>query len=538
MTKKIYKIVALLVCIISVQACKDDFLNLDVKNYQSSSNYYKTEADALAATNSCYDPIKGRGLFGENFQYFFYPADDRILFETPYMDQMLYNATNGNIGGNSINFALWDAAYRGVFRTNMALEKIPAIEFKSENGEATKNRYLAEAHFMRALYYFYLEIMFNRPPLILKVLTDPNETVGNATPEEIWAQIEEDLKFAISMLPDKYDDSNVGRATKGAANALLGKAYLYQQKWDMAKQYLGAVITSGNYGLVQAKAQNKEDYIAAFQCNFTPTDLKVGANTYRAENNIESVFEVQNSDNTETGYPNGEWSPGNGSDGSLLSAYFSCIIGYKNVTPTAEAAGAFEAAPSGFPGQLAKDPRFYASVYTTNDTLSKDPTSKFYNIKWNPAYNPPTGQGYGLKKYYWPVHESVPAAPFFDPNNWRLIRYSDVLLMYAEAIYHLGEDPYPYINQVRARVGMPEVDAGTTTMPEALIHERDVEFFAECLRYHDLVRWSLLKDGPWVNPETLPYLQGYYQKGKNEYLPIPQSEIDAMRGNLTQNAGW
>lgn len=533
-----YILIALLVCIFSMQSCKDDFLNVDLKNYQSSENYYKTEKDALAATNSCYDPIKGRGLFGENFQYFFYPADDRILFETPAMDQFLFNAESSLIGGESNNFAIWDYAFRGVFRTNMALEKIPPITFTSTNGDALKDRYLAEAHFLRALYYFYLEIMFNRPPLILKVLTDPGETFGNATPEQIWAQIEEDLKFAIDKLPVQYDDANVGRATKGAANALLGKSYLYQQKWDLAKKYLGDVIASGNYGLVQAKSITKADYIAAYQSNFTPRDLKIGGNLYRAENSIESVFEIQNSDNTETGFQNGEWTPGYGSDGSLLSAFFSCVIGYKNVTPTLESVAIFEATPSGFPGQLPKDPRFYANVFTPDDTLSKDPASKFYNKKWNNAFNPPTGQGYGLKKYYWPVHESVSAAPYFDPNNWRLIRYSDVLLMYAEAIYHLGEDPYPYINQVRARVGMPAVDEASSPMPAALIHERDVEFFGECLRYHDLVRWSLLKDGAWVNPETLPYLQGYYKKGKNEYLPIPQSEIDAMQGKLTQNQGW
>jgi hypothetical protein len=430
---------------------------------------------------------------------------------------------------------MWDGIYRGVFRANMALEKIPAIQFKAAN-EPFKQRYLAEAKFMRGLYYFYAEILFHTPPLILKVLKDPSETVSNATPEQVWAQIASDLKSAAEVLPVKYEDANVGRATKGAAYALLGKAYLYQQKWDSAKIYLGKVIDSKAYELIQPQAQTKQDYIAAYQCNFTAKDLKVGTKVYKAENNKESVFEIQNSDNSEMGYPNGEWSPGNGSDGSLLSAYFCGVTGYKNVCPTAEAAQIYEAGPVSL--SLAKDPRFYAGIYTTADTLSKDPASKYYNKPWTTGYAPSTGQGVGLKKYYWPVHESVVAAPYFDPNNWRLIRYSDVLLMYAEACLQLNNDAdgtgLTQFNEVRKRAGMPVIAALTSA---AIIHERDVELFGECLRFHDLVRWSLLPS-PWVTPQNLPYLKGYFVKGHNEYLPIPQSEIDAMQGNLVQNNYW
>ncbi len=535
MKTNIIKTALLIISIFAMHACQDDFLDLKLKNYQTSENYFTTEASALAATNSCYDPIKGRGLFGINFQYFFYPADDRILFETPGQEQLLYNAESGSIGGNGSNFALWDCIYRGVFRANMALEKIPPIEFKAAN-EPLKQRYLAEAKFMRGLYFFYAKILFDTPPVILKVLKNPSETVTNATSEQIWKQIASDLKSAVEVLPDKYDDANVGRATKGAANALLGKAYLYQQKWDSAKIYLKKVIDSNTYELIKAQAETKEDYIAAYQCNFTPKELKVGARVYKAENNKESVFEIQNSDNTEMGYPNGEWSPGNGSDGSLLSAWFCGVTGYKNVCPTAEAAAIFEVGPVAL--SLAKDPRFYANIFTTADTLSKNPASKYYNKPWITAYAPATGQGVGLKKYYWPVHESVTAAPYFDPNNWRLIRYADVLLMYAEASLQLNNDAdgsgLVQMNEVRKRAGMPILTALT---PDAIIRERDVELFGECLRYHDLVRWSLLPT-PWVVPENLKYLSGYYKKGRNEYLPIPQSEIDAMQGDLVQNNYW
>ncbi|OIP83577.1 MAG: hypothetical protein AUK44_04815 [Porphyromonadaceae bacterium CG2_30_38_12] len=535
MKTNILKIAVLLITSFMVQACADDFLDVKLKNYQTSDNYFTTEASALAATNSCYDPIKGRGLFGENFQYFFYPADDRILFETPGQEQLLYTADNGNIGGNSINFALWDGIYRGVFRANMALEKIPPIQFKAAN-EPLKQRYLAEAKFLRGLYFFYAKILFDTPPVILKVLKDPSETVSNATSEQVWNQITTDLKSAAEVLPPSYDDANVGRATQGAANAMLGKAYLYQQKWDSAKIFLKKVIDSNVYELIKAKAETKEDYIAAYQCNFTPKDLKVGTRTYKAENNKESVFEIQNSDNTEMGYPNGEWSPGNGSDGSLLSAYFCGVTGYKNVCPTAEAAAIYEDGPATL--SLTKDPRFYTGIFTTADTLSKNPNSKFYNKPWITGYAPATNQGVGLKKYYYPVHESVPAAPFFDPNNWRLIRYSDVLLMYAEACLQLNNDAdgkgLAQLNEVRKRAGIPTIG---TLSKEAIIHERDVELFGECLRYHDLVRWSMLPT-PWVNPENMKYLQGYYKKGHNEYLPIPQSEIDAMQGNLKQNDYW
>jgi len=143
-------------------------------------------------------------------------------------------------------------------------------------------------------------------------------------------------------------------------------------------------------------------------------------------------------------------------------------------------------------------------------------------------------QGYQVRKYLYPLHSENENSPYVDPNNWRVIRYADVLLMYAEAEYHAhGSTPVAIatINQVRARAGMPAVSEVT---PEIIIHERDVELGLECVRFHDLVRWSLLPS-PWVKPADL--VSGYVV-GKNEYLPIPLAEITKMEGLLKQNPGW
>ncbi|MCK5135575.1 MAG: RagB/SusD family nutrient uptake outer membrane protein [Bacteroidales bacterium] len=293
------------------------------------------------------------------------------------------------------------------------------------------------------------------------------------------------------MLPETYDNDNTGRATRGAALALLGKTYLYQQKWAQAIEYLGIVIDLGVYQLSMPAGTDSIDYVNAYLCNFTSEAMPGGdGSTYTAENNCESVFEIQNNDDPPIDHPAG----------------------------------------------LKYDPRRYASVFAEGDTIENREGFHYYNEPFDSTrhVNVQIGQGYQVRKYYYPLHSAGPDAPYNDPNNWRYLRYADVLLMYAEAEYHLnGSTPVAIdaINQVRARAGMPGV---TQVTPEVIIHERDVELGLECLRFHDLVRWSLLPE-PWVDPVVM--VSGYVA-GKNEYLPIPIEEITKSEGLLKQNPGW
>lgn len=518
------KILYIILMLPVITGCSEEWLEIEPQNELTTSIFYRNEADALASITAAYDPLHSRGLYGIQQQFIFYPHDDRVLFENPYWNDLLFKSNDGEIESNFMYL------YRGVYRVNMALEKIPGIEMD----ESFKARLLGEAKFLRAFYYFHLRVNYNEPPLVLKVIDSFDESKLSNTPAaEIWTQIEIDLLDAIPALPTTYNAANLGRATKGAALALLGKTYLFQQKWTQAEEALGQVIDLGVYQLSMPVGTDSIDFVNAYLCNFTPEPMPSGdGSTYSAENNCESVFEVQN--NNDPTYWN-YYLNGYGCNGTMLTAYYG-ITGWKNIAPTAEFVAQFEQAPLDHPAGLKYDPRRYASVFAEGDIIEPREGFLYYNEPFNPGthVNLVIGQGYQVRKYYYPLHSAAPEAPYNDPNNWRYLRYADVLLMYAEAEYQLNGSTslaIDAINQVRTRVGMPVV---TEVTPEVIMHERDVELGLECLRFHDLVRWSLLPD-PWVHPADM--VTGYVA-GRNEYLPIPVVEITKMEGLLKQNPGW
>lgn len=509
------------ILLIFLVSCSEEFLDVQPKDRITEEAFYKTGDHALQAITAAYDPLKHPTLFSQNFHYMFSAWEDRGVHENRSFE-------NFNITANNENpFFTYTYLYKGVYRANVALQRIPPIEMD----ENLKTRLLAEARFLRALYNFYLTFVFYQPPLIEEPVDDINIKLSNSTREEFMSLIDEDLKFAIDNLPTSYGDSDVGRATKGAALTLLGKSYFYNQQWDPAKQYLQEVknlADQGIYGLMTPQGNDSLDYVYAYLCNFSEVDFTSPNGTYNSENNKESIFEVQ--------FEEGGWEAWEGgwqADGSLLSTYWGPFE-FKNLIPTAEFVDQFEEAPASHPAGLQYDPRRYATVYETGDTiLMKDGKE----VKWNWILhtNPAISEQYGWKKYFYPAHQG-PDGYKNDPNNIRLIRYADVLLMLAEADFHLNNETSTQlaldcINEVRNRTGLEPI---TEVTREAIIHERDVEFGFEFMRFFDLVRWSMLPD-PWVNPEEL--MPGF-QIGKNEYLPIPQSEIDLADGNLEQNPGW
>ncbi len=507
-----------------LSGCAEEWLEIQPQNQLTASLFYRNAEDAVASVTSAYDILHSVGMYALDMQYLNYALDDRVMWEKPYWNELMFNSSEGKF------FEVYEYLYRGVYRTNMVLENVPGVEMD----ESLKERLLAEAKFLRAFYYFHLRIYYNEPPLVLEVIRTFEESkLPNTPAAEIWAQIELDLQDAIEVLPESYNASNLGRITKGAAMAMLGKTYLYQQKWDEAIETLGQVIDLNIYELSMPAGTDSIDYVNAYLSNFTPTAMSgSGGAIYMAENNSESIFEIQNSDD-EVG-----WNVhigGYGTNGTLLSAYFS-IIGWKNVAPTADFANQFEEAPLDHPAGLKYDPRKSASVYSEGDTIENRAGLQYFEVPFDPIKhsNLIITQGYQVRKYLYPLHSKSENSPYVDPNNWRYLRYADVLLMYAEAEYHMnGSTPVAVnaINQVRERAGMTPV---TEVTPEIIIHERDVELGLECIRFHDLVRWSLLPT-PWVQPADL--VSGFVV-GKNEYFPIPLAEITKMEGLLKQNPGW
>jgi hypothetical protein len=531
----LYLIISTLLGFISCE----DYLDLTSPNNLNSDNFYYEEDHAVQAITSAYAPFIHELAFGCKYHFWFAALSDRGLHENQKWSTGAYSANDPEVADNYVLFN------RGVYRSNLALEVIPGIEMD----EDLKNRLLAEAHFLRAYYHFLLTIIYNEPPLLMKREPDFNKAVPNGKKEDFYNAIKSDLRFAIDILPETYEPQDVGRATKGAALALLGKTYLYQSShlpdkpgWDSAKYYLNEVKKmadeKGIYGLIQPIGNDSLDYVYAYMCNFTPDDLVSPSGTYPSENNKESVFELQYSVH---GW--GQWEPGYQSNGSFLAEYFG-PFGYKNLAPTRVFAKDVFEKPSGHPAGLYYDPRRSATIFAPGDTIHWSSVALQYRqgsdaapVLWSAISHTNTSitQGYGWKKYFEPAHYGQ-WEYFGDPNNVRLIRYSDVLLMLCEAEYHLNgasELALDCINQVRQRVGLNSLTSGELTK-EAIIHERDVEFGFECLRFHDLVRWSMLPE-PWINiNDYLPW----FIKDKHEYLPIPVREINIMNGELKQNPGW
>ena len=508
-----------------LMSCNEDWLEVKPADRISEASFYQTPEHAVRAITACYDPLKHPRAFPLNFHFVFETFSDRAIHEQINLNNMIVSPSFARAN------EMWVTLYQGIYRCNIAIEKIAGFRGNPgiEMNEQLKSRLLGEAMFLRALYYYYLTKIYNEPPLIKETEDDLNIQLTNATQAELFAFMEENLLEAISRLPESYDSANKGRATKGAAHTLLGKVYMYQHKFAQAREQFKIVMDAGVHDLMMPLGNDSLDFTAAFQCNFTGDDIVTESGTYDSENNQESIFEIQ--------FALGGWEVWEGgwqADGHLLTLFFG-PEGYRNMVPTADYVNSFEEAPEDHPAGLKYDPRKYVTFYLPGDMIhyvqdKKDPRTWINGVHTNASIS----QGFGWGKYFKPTFWDESSDLNNDYNNHRILRFSDVLLLFAEADYMDGgpsQEGLDALNRVRARAGMPARNALT---PEYIIHERDIEFGFEVKRYWDLVRWSKYPS-PWVNiTELLPF----YIPARAGYMPIPQREIDLSKGSLRQNPGY
>jgi len=503
--------------IIAFTGCTEKFLEVDPPDGLNQENFYKTEEQMISALVSAYDVMHWPEFYGRDYFLILDVASDDCKGEYPGWTFDNFSFSNSDLR----IYHLWEIFYRGIFRCNTVLERIP-----ESLPEKFVKQVKAEAKFLRAFYYWHVVTVFGQAPLLLNVLAPDELAQPKVTQEKIWTQIEKDLIEAIPDLPlrSEYNSSQFGRATQGAAQALLGKSYLYQQKYDLAKLQFESVINSNQYQLIQAVQKDSLSYYNAFLSIFTEEpfggyggqDVLLGG-----ENNIESLFEVQFFD-----YESFNQWLGWGNAGSERAQYLNSqiISGYRNMVPDVSLVNSFH--PS--------DPRLAASVWRSGDTLDFRPGTKLYNVQFVPftdSMKDFSGMaiytGYLIKKTVYPLWYKG----YLYGNNYPIIRYADVLLMYAEVLYHLRQgDPYEYINLVRNRVGLPPTNQ---SLPNAFIQERRWELCFENQRFNDLIRWT--KCGCISNVQN--YIPEF-TSGKNEYFPIPQTEIEMSEGALIQNPNY
>jgi len=555
MKKNKFNILLIFLVLFAGNSCNDEYLEVQNKNQLAVSSFYSNPNDAWKALNTCYNPLAFGGMFGLQLFLVLGSFDDRILFESAGLDNFGISATSDNVS------SIYMALYVGLWRCSSVIRDLQTRSIPGLT-EDLKNNYIAQAKTLRAAYYFYLVTLFNSP-YFYNEDNLPEDYVAdypNSDPLLFWEQIEKDLTEAIPVLPDIWPSEDLGRMTKGAAKAMLGKALLFKHYYyyvkngmggsaedladlQMAKSSFSELILSGTYSLIRPmEPKTRKDYIYSFLCNFSYLPLPAGNNLYPAENNAESVWEIQYCD--ERIAPG--WLPGWQWTGSLNGAYFSPhAVSFKN--QEVHPALFYEYETTGAPAGFDRDPRAYGTMYLDGDTMDFRSDAAYFVPYATGANNKRIAQGrkltipgqpsggFGLKKYYFPVYNDK-SAPSNDPTNIRLIRYADVKLMYAEVTFLLNEDValgLEQLNDVRSRVDMPPVAELTRN---SIMHERDVELATEGHRFLDLVRWSF--DPQWGIKWYDIFGNSSFKVGKNEYLPIPIDEINNNGGQLKQNPGW
>jgi tetratricopeptide (TPR) repeat protein len=472
-------------------SCSDSFVDRDVEYSIDSENFFNAKEDYDKALIAAYDPLQStyiNVLMGEI-------ASDNTLAggESPtdvigfqQIDDMIHTPVNDNLKN------LWDWMFGGVQRANYILEFKDKIDFEG------KNQVIAETRFLRAYYHFELVKWFGGIPLNGdKRFVPGDETkVPRSSVAEVYASIEADLIYASANLSPTA--SQTGRVTKGAALALLGKAYLYQKKFTEAAAALEQVITSSKYSLVN-------NYASIFEM--------------AGENGSESIFEVQYTDVEGAGFGCLQCSEGNvavGFSGVRNYTGPKYTSGFSFNVPTKETYNAFEIGDSRLNASLLDIAAWAATNSATYGKGNED--TGYFNQKYLPRVR--SGEAAGDLN-------------LTNPNNYRAIRYADVLLMAAEALNRGGINDTKalgYLNQVRDRAfgdTNHRISSVGAALTDAIWKERRVEFVGEGFRFFDLVRTG----------KAAGTIDGF-TAGKNELFPIPLQEIQFSAGNWSQNPGY
>lgn len=505
-------ILAILLSVMNVSC--DDQLEITNPNEPTVEVYWQNADHAIAGVNAVYSTLH-RGAISRWLPFYYIIRSDEGKSTSPAtdivnnMDQFL--VTDYNFWGA---YDIWRDNYVGVFRANQVITYVPDIDMD----QTLKARVLGEAKFLRGLFYYHLVTLWGNVPLMLTPST-PNDRPETATIAEVWAQIEADLGEAVNSLPSSYPNpQDLGRATKGAAQALLAKALMQQRKFQQALVPLEWLVEgegSAVYGLM-----------ADYRDNFLVT----------TENNQESVFEWQF-----------ELNPGENHDddtdpradalnyGTSLAQFFGPSgIGWSDGEANRWVIDEFlEEQTAG--GE--RDPRLAASFLFDYTNENGPAETMIYGQTFLERYGA-DNQRVWFRKFqndHWKDFEG-----YNSPNNWRYIRYADVLLMYAEALNETGStaEAYQYVDRVRERAGLiPLSDAkpGLTQdqFLEQLKHERLLELSGEGHRWNDLTRWGDL--GPELANRDPAF--NSFDPGKDELLPVPQQEID-INPLLDQNPNW
>ena len=520
MKKHPISLAALCGALLLTTACEKNPLDQVNPNQPTTASFWANGTDAVKGVNAAYSGLQQLGTYRRWLNFAYDLRTDEGFSNSPWGELASFTRfvqTNYNF---EVSENLWRDQYRAIWRTNQVITNVPTIA-DGQIEASMRKRVMAEAKFLRALYYFNLVSLYGNVPLLLTPSDPIAPLPPQGTVEEVWAQIIADLQAAQADLPATYVGNDVGRATSGAAATLLGKAYMQNKQWALASEQFQKVIGSGTYKLTDT-----------YTDNFRHT----------TENNSESILEAQFSD-AKIGGNDGD--DATSSEGGQRSQFWGApgAGGFVDgeVRPWIVSEFLKEGTTDG-----ARDPRLAATVFYNRTQfatpLEQDGDTLVYGKGFLTRYKNGTNNS---KRVYWRKYQTDYYRTFenFDsPINQRIMRYADVLLLQAEALNEQGKttDAVALINQVRRRATLAPLAVGSfdqASLRTQLMHERVTELTGEGLRWFDLKRWGLLD-----NQQGLDMLRAHdtdfnnFVIGKSGLLPILQRDIDLA--GLQQNPGW
>ncbi len=462
-----------------LSAC--EVLNQTPEANFTPANFYRNTDDAKAAVSTVYDPMNSTNMYGQIMWILQDQATDdaewgggRSTANQPKNDLDRYTFTPATITFQ----ALWGTVYQAINRANTVIARVPGISMD----EALKARYVAEAKFMRGFYYFTLVRVFGGVPLQVAETTSLNNlTIPRASVDDVYKQVIQDFTDAEGVLPASFTGIDRGRATRGAAKAFLAKVYLTRGEWAKASAKAKEVIDSGVY-----------DLWATFPEAFLVAN----------KNGKEAVFEVQ------------ALSGGVG-EGSLMQGFMR--PNFHRVNGIA-----------GF-GDDPVTENLYKTYLPTDKR--RDVTIRLYSATSTPA----APASVLFPGYVFKYLDPTATGNGDGANNYPIIRYPDVLLMYAEALNEQGAgnaEAYAAVNRLRSRAGLPALAGlNQADFRDAVLLERRLELAFEGHRWYDLARTRRLISAMKAQNPAIVVQDWHY------LFPIPQVDRD-VNSLLEQNPGY
>jgi len=483
-------------------SCKKSFLEVTPKGESLEAQYYQTPDEAFDGLVAAYAPLNTETGGSDNTYCDplgelnsaadeCYAGGGTSSDESQWQAVSNYSMLTATLGPQG---EYWNINFTGVNHCNLILSKLGSVPGLSS---ALLARYTAEAQFLRAHYYFDLVRLFKNVPLITAPLsaTEIYDQV-QVTSDKTYAQIEADLNAAIPVLPATVTADENGRATQGAAKALLGKVYLYEKKYTQAiTEFADVNGTPGGTSMYGYKLQ------ANFGAIFSPNN----------KFNSESIFEIQHTGSQSYGW--GNWD-------QFKSNVYVQMVGPRTYTgPLYYSGWSFNPIIAAFAVSMKSDPRYGYTIVDIDSLTQATGTS------YQAGY---MNTGYFIQKYA-PllIYKAAQGTTEVNwPNDYIEIRLADTYLMEAEALVDAGTNTaraQALLDAVRARVGLASIPVTL----DAIKNERKFELATEGHRWFDLVRWG---DAPTV----LAFKN--FKAGTNEILPIPYNELNGTK--LVQNPGY